>query len=412
MSTDNFRYRSKTNIPASFSQLHPFVSVAEADGSVVLREAHQAVTRLSDDINLLITPMAALAANAFNQSVSFEIEIRPTELVLEHINLVLTVRESGGANSVSLVPAPLMINRIEFYSNSGSYLMQTIYGESLYLSAISLPEFVVMANAASGNYNYPGLGPTAALAAGATAAYTVNLNGAFCEQMKGGLFLSGLTGGIICRVWTNGATVTGGTGTLSVVGAALINEYRKLTPDDISYLGQLYRENTLHFPIVDHTIQSFTQPFNANTTYNLTLSAINGDVTMLLVLFKTGNSGTAQHAFVAIPPATTFGLLDGNAKSLNDGASAMRADFLKNIKAPKRSLNRILQNVNVIGLFHGDPQDMFNGVKNGLMPYDGKFQLQIIFDNAWTSGTYICDVMAFRWRHVDIVKGKIIPNQS
>jgi hypothetical protein len=395
-----------------YSSLNPQVALKEDNGTV-LRNANQVVSTLGDHINLSFNPTTTVPTNFFStgSSNTADIELGQVPAILDDLTIQISLTETGGSNSVTTVPAPLMFQRIDVLTN-GSEIMQTLYGEELIVSLGTIPDPQTYPLATIGNYatNFPttGFGQPTAISASASVVYDVPLIGAFCKQM-GGVYLAGLRNKITLRLTANSNAIASGTGTLSCTGLKLIGHFHKVPEDDKKYLADLYANNVLERPIIDCINYQVAQTFNRSNTYSIPLGSFNGNFIATFAFFRPTLTGSDQYTFTTIPVATTVGLQDQNGKNFNESGSDLRYDYLKYVHSTNHVLSRLFFYKDIVPFFHGDwVNGLHKGIYEGGHWYNSRDILNITFDANWSSGTYTLNILGYRRTHVHIDKGNII----
>ena len=126
-------------VVASRQSIHPIVEVKDMSGKTVVRDARQiAYSQVRIPLDIKWSPATLVPSTLFTTSGTFtDIKIENYRGVLHDLELEIRLTETSGNNPVTTCPGPLMFDRIEFYANSGSDLVQTLYGDCInYNSAL------------------------------------------------------------------------------------------------------------------------------------------------------------------------------------------------------------------------------------------------------------------------------------
>lgn len=343
-----------------------------------------------------------------NGTAYVDINIEAYRAVCHSLMLEIRLTESGGSNSVTPCPAPLMIQRIEFAGNNGSDLIQTIYGENLFFNLAHLTQEELSQVAAVNNMNTSFAGPSA-IAASGSARYYVPLLGSFIEQGQG-LYLGGLKSPIRCRIYAR-ASVESGSGTLNTAGLILHGSMEELPGQDLDDLDHEYANNVVEKPFLDIQNWSVSQTFAPSTAYTFQLQSIIGEVPYMLVGFRSSTAATngGTRTFSALGNTATVEYLDVNGQN-QQGGSALDYGQLRYLEAPKNWVGSMFASLPLIPIIFGEPTAaVLRGEKKGYRYNDTHDQLKLTTDSAWSSATYTLDCWAPAWRKLQIDHGRIVP---
>lgn len=390
-------------------EVMPQLEVREKDGKLLINP-DQLVSVYKDRQTIKFQSATSVPTNFLTSASQVDIKIENYRGVLHSLVLQINVSESGGSNSVTPAPVPLFIDRIEFLANGGAELIQTIYGDNLFYNFASVSNEQLTSLSTVNNFNTSFAGPTA-IAASGTTRYYLPIIGAFCEQHQG-VYLAGLNGYILFRVYSRPTGVESGSGTLNVASMQLLAEIEQLPEPDLKDLDMMYLNNMLERPILDCVQYQVTQTFNASTAYTLTLQPFVGNCAFIIGGFRSSFSNTSGGArtYSSIGATGQVGLLDSAGANQN-GGSDLDYNYLRYVDWPAHWNSTMLTSLPLITMhFSEKPIDaLVKGIKSeGLYYFDTRDQLRITLDSAWASGTFTFVLYAYMWRHCHIDHGRYI----
>lgn len=400
---------ASTKVVAPRESLHPTVEVKHADGKTTVQDAKQvALSHIKIPLDVKWSPATLVPSNLFSGSGSFaDVKIENFRGVLHDLTLEIKLAETGGANNVAICPAPMMIDRIEFYANAGSDLVQTIYGDCInYNSALLTTEQLTSIGIVA-NYN-TGYAPLGPIPAGGSATYFVPLTGNMFQQMNG-LWLPALSSYILCRVYGK-SSVESGTGTLACTNLFLHGEVSQLSPYDEAAEDSKYRNNIVSKPFLDNLRHQNPTTYTSGTQSQQILSAYSGDALQFIGGFQANNqvaTGGNFRNYQSIGPNGLLELLDSSGQNII-GGSALNYNQVRYIEFSKKFPGTLMQTFPLVWMGFGDPaMGILHGVREGFMHFDTKDQFRITPDSTFASGAYMFSLYGYFWRHLEVSNGRI-----
>lgn len=401
-------------VSASRSSLHPMIEVID-NGRKVLVDSDKLLLVHKQHQIVKFSPSTSVPTTFLTSAASVDIHIQNYSGVLHNLILQLNVSESGGSSSVTPCPSMLFIDKIEFYSDGGGHLIQTIYGDNLFFNTAVLSEEQLSSVSSVNNFD-SSYGGVQTIAASGTTRYYMPLIGNFAQQF-GGVCLSGLNAYILCRIFSRSSgCLESGSGTFNLAQMTLLAEMEVMRSDDLMELNELYRNNILEKPIIDFVRYEVTQTFNSSTAYQLTLHPFTGNCSYIIGGFRSSilaaSAGTRTYS--SIGDTGLVELLDATGQS-QSGGSGLDYVFLRKEEWPQHWPGTMLQSMPLIVFqFSEEPlQALLHGHRdNGYHYFDSRDQIKITTDNAWSSGTYTFTLYAAMFRHCEIDHGRIVFHKS
>lgn len=114
-----------------------FSAINEGNQQVISKLDHVgSVAKIPKDI--VISPQQSVPSTFLVNGGNVDFKIPKLESLCNGLILEVQASNSDDANDVTPACVPLMIDRIEILANSGSTIVQTIYGENLFFDIASL----------------------------------------------------------------------------------------------------------------------------------------------------------------------------------------------------------------------------------------------------------------------------------
>ena len=407
------KYAEKAKIPiANRAAIASLTSIKDGDGPgsirVMTNDNHSFSTLENRFCTLKFTPATSLSSNFFTTSSQCDIRIEPVQAVIHDMALEISVQNTDASNTVTPAPLPLWIERIEIYGNNGSDLLQSLYGDQIFLNygLYSDEQLSHIATVANMNTSFAG---TTAIGTSTSITYYVPLPGNFFQQSEG-FFLGALEGAITCRIYSRNA-VESGTGTLSTDSIKVLLECEQLPQNELVQLHDLHRQSPVMYPLLDCNPFSINQTFSASTQYSLQLSNVTGLVPFVVGGFRSSKSNTSggYRTFANPGNTATLELIDSAGQNQNGGSTLTIAQ-LRYLEAPKYWRGKLATNLAVIPIsFCKDPMAAVGfGVKQGGYYHDSKDTLRITLSSGFSSGSYTLDLYYHVWRQIVCVGGRLV----
>lgn len=357
---------------------------------------------------------------------SFDITYNPTTAVNGTLlstggQVDITIPEGGGGGTVSavllefdvanitgadcrMVPAPLIFRDITIYANGGSLLVQTIPGDHLFtdLAFMTTESLTSIANAANTNNT---------LSAGVlhpnntSRTYAVPIFSSFLTQCN--LYAPAIKNGILFRLnfrpgsdtMIAGAVSTISNVRLHIIGASLpIKHHTEI-------LNQ-YNANQYDFRFTNCLVNSIPVNIAASSTYNLTLSGVQGMMAGAFLVFRTGTTGTAIFGYQSLFSGT-FDIVDSNDRTLL--GSPKRGDYNLSWEWKDQFQNNISQTIPLYYITHAASlrSVVDSGVMSGFNYYDNNTRIKITTDASWIAGNRTVDLFFKQYAMLRIINGRI-----
>ena len=326
--------------------------------------------------------------------------------------LQFTILNDGTSADLTAVPASLMINRIEIYFNGGSQLVQTIYGDQIFLDNNMLPQ-EKWAGVASVSNTGATFGIGSALADDASITYRVPFHSIMsqCE-----LFLGGLADDVIYKVYFHGGAtkILEDGATVPVLSDVnIILHTRDVPPATYAQMKRKYQEGFFDHPFLEVNRLEHSATYNNSTTYSQTLSAISGLVSHMWISLRAGPlDGDAMRTFQVL---SSFNLYDAGGANIT-GLTSIPSDLNRHIQSMTHYPNTLQQNLAVYSWSHSASimHAQETGANLGCYAYSGKERLDITTAGSGdhTNGTFVLNVWAYIYRNLRINKGLAEVSQS
>jgi hypothetical protein len=412
MATNNLNFQLH-NVPGSY--LQPQILLQD---SVVQKSDGRTVTVPRDQLIMVpeMTQVAYLPSlttpGSFNGNY-FDFKLVKGQYgIIKDISLDWVLSETGNVNSITVEPAPYLVQRIELRGNSGNVLIQTLMAEQMMFHFGTLltqeQQQRLAANANISLTNYKSAG---SIAAGSTVHYFWPLLGNFITQ-NGGLYFPGLNDDFYIRIYTrSGVTVTG-SGTLGITGVNLIIEYDE-TPDMVKNdLAAQFRGAVLERNFLETVNYTTNQTFTAGTATSLQLSPLIGICPYLFYGFRS------SYAAASIATWTSQGIAaKGAAVEIDEasgrnitGQSPWYPDYLITYPSAEYTPGPLSATIPMYPLFFGDILAAENKViRKGAINFSGTEYIKVTPDSSFATGAYYFDVFARIFRRVHINNGTFEP---
>jgi hypothetical protein len=256
-------------------------------------EAHQAV-EYSSPVNHMVYSAANFSSSIFSSSngrIEIKIDRQSAEKAIG-FKFRIRLSESGGSNSITVVPIPYLFDRIEFWAEAGSgdqisnHYADTMFW--LYNVFADEQNFVLMQNIGSSQKWQNNV----SIAAGKSVDYYLELPGSWVEIVKP--FIGNFKGDILCRLYTRNGVTASGSGTLALSQLDLILEHDDLSESDKSLHIQQYENNVLRHTYLDIIHISETKTCTASSETKFSLENLVGKCAFMLFCLRSSTSSTSN----------------------------------------------------------------------------------------------------------------------
>ena len=250
-------------------------------------------------------PSTQIPSDALNGgSVDFRLERGQLHGITSHILLKMTINNDTGA-TVNLPPTPFWIDRIELYSDNGGVLLNTTYGQELWLSLawLSRDEFEDFAEALNTDIDYgsTGAGPNFSLANTDTRDYYVILS----ETLKStSMVMGGLKSELLYRVYFQREQFSVVSGSVPrMTNATLLLKGLEEPADILNKRRQVWLNNYCLVPYCNWIRMSKSLELAPSNKYEIVLSGLQGITLGLFVVvrdaaFAANEQGEYKNVFL------------------------------------------------------------------------------------------------------------------
>jgi hypothetical protein len=383
--------------------MHPMARVTESDGKVVIIDRDQLVTNLTQNQDVITQFTGSIQSTMLANGGSVDIQIVPCDMLVKDVTIEIQCHNSDGTNTVTPCPAPLMIQRIEWYANGGSDLVQTQYGETIWFNqGMLFTNEALQSEAAVQNFS-TAFGAGTAIAANGAARYWIPLVSCWLVQ-DSGMWLGNLKANLICRIFFR-PSVESGTGVLALDKVFIHFGTKELASDTKAEIREQYANNNVERRILDSINMPVTQTFTASTPYTIILSSFsNVLVPFWLACFRSSisNASAGLRTFANIGDFAPYTLQNGQGQDLT-GGSGFTYKERRHSDFPKRSPGTLLFNLPLVPMVHCENVlEPLQGRVDGAFPYTSNEKFVFTPDANWSSGSYTLDFYGYVFRHVHL----------
>jgi hypothetical protein len=346
---------------------------------VVLKPLHHNVeAEIKKDI-IVYTPTTTVSSSLFSSGgeVRFRIGKGSCGKILHGI-IELTCSESGGSATVTAAPSPLFIERIEYYGQNGGKLIQTQYGDNLFLNLGTLTneQLQTLVNIMNTSTSW---GAGSAITASETRIYYVPVFGAWWESVHP--CMQSLED-LLVKI-TFQSSKESGSGTLSASNVRLLIESEAVdSKEEIAFYQNLYHNRGFEAHFVDNVRIQFTQSFGNSTAYTFRLAQLLGKCGSLWFFLRSSESNTSGgfRTFTALSSSTNsealIELLDGANKNIN-GGSALTSSFIRFHEFANYFPSQMTNSIAIYIMSFGDPMQHMHGNHIGYKNFTTNESLKI-----------------------------------
>jgi len=386
------------------SESHEYVMARTASGKPVNRKPHATASVIENTRELEFTASQS-TANAFASAGSgFDIRIPAGSghIITGHV-LRLGITNNTGA-ACTLIPADLLIDRIEVWGNNANLLVQTLYGDAMWADNDLMSKEQWSLNAAVSNTTNA-WGAGASIANGAQVTYYLPFSSALSV---GGVFLGGLKGDLFIRVFfrTGSATIceAGAAPTLSSLSCIL--QTRELSPSKLAKMQRAYASGVFDHPYLSQINQSVSQTFNASTQYDQVLSGVTGMVSHAWIMLRASTLAAGLRTFAST--IDSYNLLDESGNSIT-GLSIIPAAYGRYVKAAEWFPGDMGISLPILSWSHNQHPtlSMETGANYGFHAYDSKEILRLTTSAAHANAVYELRMIAYIYRLLRVNAGQL-----
>jgi hypothetical protein len=397
-------------VPFVDQESNKLITVRNAQGDNVIKPIYQGGHKHQNDVYDVVQPpvVAAPSTTLTAAQTIVDFQIQPTDQVVDEVVLEIEAAETGGSASVTPCPVPLMIQRLEIWGNSGSTLLQTIFGQVLYLMNGLLFTNEQLTNISSTqNFNNT-MGGVTAIASNGNASYYCPLFLSFIGQ-DGKFPLNCLKGYLLFRFYFQPSVETG-TGVLSVKGMNLHLFCHDIPMADKQDLKNIYESNTYELDFLDNidvTFPNQTITAQTNNPFRLT-SLAQCRLAFALGTFRAGtaNASAAARTYTSIGSTSSakYVLLNANGQDIS-GGSQLQYPLMRYLHSTRTVPGQLFTNLPIVPFLFSSPIKSLAGVDDGDQDFTGYEQTAYIPDSNFTTGTYTYDLWSFWKRRLTITNG-------
>ena len=375
-------------------------------GDMVIIPAHQDLILHQTSFDIVYNPTTAVNGTLLSTGGQVDITV-PEGGGGGTVNLILiefTITNSA-TTACSIVPTPLLLRDVTIYANSGSLFVQTIQGDHLYTDLANLSTDNLVNIGASMNITLNSLFSGANIASNTSQVYYIPIYTSFLTQTN--IYMPAIKNGIIfCLNFRPGTdTVTSGTTPtisnlkLHVIGNSLPIEHH-------SAVIKEYSSSIYDFKYTDCIVNSIPVALSANSSYNFTLSGVQGMMASIFLVFCQETSGATIYTYTDLRDGT-FDITDSNDWSL---LGNLKSDYYN------RSWDWVHQFPNQLGYtnflyFFSHAASVRStedsAVMTGFNYYDNNTRIKITTPIGWNNGSYTVDLFFKHYATLRLINGRI-----
>jgi hypothetical protein len=330
--------------------------------------------------------------------------IQTYDALLYDFYLQVTLTETGGANSVTPVSAPLLVSYIQILGENSGVELQRLFGQSMWadLGLYTNEDIQTISSKINMGTNFQ---PLAAIAASGTATYTILPITNFFPYVK--LYTQPLNSYITIRVWWNGNSVFSGSGTLALSSSTLFAKYLDLPDKDKEQMRAYYMNNRIGFPVFTTINYNTSQTFTASNTYTLPMQSFNGEQAYMQIFFMSTITGSGWQTITYPGDTSTWSYLDSSNNSILS-PQPLRGDIMRYEEIRGKFAGTFYVNVGAIPIMF-DPAisyALLQGIQSGYFLGTAKEQLSFVLPSTFTTGTYYLYIYLRTRQHIHLSKGR------
>jgi len=408
MSSENFSYAiSQRNSPwKPWLMANRFVDVVDRKTGVKAQvPLPLSESTLQRTIEIPYSPQSNPNSNVLvvGSSNFTDVYIQNFDSILVDFYIVLTLAETGGANSVTPVSAPLIIDNMQLMANNSGTEFQRLYGQPMWsdFGCFTTEDVQMLAPKINMGTNFQ---PNTTISASGTYTMMYIPVGNCFAYMKP--FLGRINNYLTIRIWWNGNSVYAGTGTLALTNVQLFGVFLDIPNEEKDGLRRFYDDNILDYPVFTTIPAPLPQIFTASANVDVILGSFQGEMSYIQVFFMSSTTGAGQQTITYPGDTCTFSFLDTNKNSIISPVP-LRADILRYIKTARKFAGNFYANVGAIPIMF-DPAVSYAilyGVQSGYFEGTTKEHLNFTLPAAWVTGTYTMGLYLRTRQHVHINPG-------
>jgi len=350
-------------------------------------------------------PSTTPSTTIFNTGGRVDILVRNQSAeIIKEGKVIFNLAEVGGTDSVTVIPGPYFIQRLEVWADGGSGdLLQTIYGDNIVINTAFLStENMSGIGVAMGLTTTWGATASCTIAAGGHVTFYVNLLGLWTELVRP--YVSDLSADILFRFYLNNGVVSSGTGVLNLTGMSLDFEADEIAPYDKAIYNQQLSTKIFRTTFLDVVPISGSYAMAANTEIKVPLENFVGKCAFLVFFLRLSDSATSNGyiTFTGLGNSGTVDMISAtNTPILGHGTRITSEELLYCI-FNKNFPSNLANNIPIYYIpFTKNPVNAVNGIIENYFYFDGsRYQLSIIPDSTFTAGTYNVHVYAYIYKDI------------
>jgi hypothetical protein len=356
---------------------------------VIQRYPENNVCSLNNNAIWQLSPESFQPGAFTTNPVTFRLKPNFCNLITDaHLQIVCS--ETGGANSVTPVVAPFLINRIEIGLDGSPVTNQTIYPEWLYAKyQFFYSEEVASALAFNAqNMTATAFAGESAIPAGTSATYLLPLTNCLITSIDP----STIRSDVIITIYPATNPVSAGTGTLQLTSMQLLLDSEQ-NPAVEAATRSLLRSNPFVHDYINFVPQTWTGTLTAGVQSEISISGVNQLAAAVLITVRASKSftGSAIRTFADLGNDALINLTDQNKVSIL-GSGALQSRYLRGQQLLKTH-GTMATVVPLYWILHSDIQEaLATGRIAGFYNYNGYQYLQITPGSAFSSGTFTVDM--------------------
>lgn len=374
--------------------------------------AHQSYEISGLNNHIYYVPSTTPSATIFSAGGRVEILVRGQSAEkLKDAKLRFRLAEVGGANSVTVIPGPYLIDRLEVWADGGSGdLIQTLYGDNLMfnLSYLNTEQLTGIGKNALLTTAFA-VDSTATIAASGAIDVYVELIGLFTEQVHP--FMFNKNGDILFRFYMRSGVVSSGTGTLNLTEMELSFQHEDLPDHDKQFHIMEYENKIFRNTFLDVIPVSGTYSMAANVETKVSLENVVGKVAYLAFCVRSSVSATSAGlvTYSNLVDTATIDILSSTNSPVLGHGTKLKGKELRNSVFNKLWPSTMSNNVAVYFIpFTSDPVKAMQGIIEHYFYFDGsKFQLSITPGTGFSTASYVIDVYAYVHKQCFENKGRL-----
>ncbi len=403
-------YPSKSNLYAPTVVKDSYEKKKLPNGKQVMMKKNQFKNVAHKRIIVSQQPSTQVPSDSLTgSSIDFRLERGQLHGITTHILLKMTVQNDTGA-TITLPPTPFWIDRVEIFSDNGGVLLNTIYGQELWLSLswLSRDEFEGFAEALNTDIDYQS-GGVLPLPDTETRDYYVILS----ETLKStSMVMSGLKSELLYRVYFNRENLTVINGSVPrLVNASLLLKGLEEPADILNKRRQVWLNNQCLVPYCNWVRMSKNLELADNQTYEIVLSGLQGITLGLFITIRLQNFDASNQGEYFNYQCTDWDVLLSSGDSMIGFYKRGYED--NNLEYSEIFENRFLRNsgFTMIPFSNQLHNDVSTGNNNGCEILTSFERLQFK-TKGLTPGSYRVDIYSVMLEQLIVNQGRLTTSRS